>query len=115
MYSRKPLTNASGPERQADIKDIWLQGRRIDAEKIMRNAHAVQGVPSLVPDNWVLIRRDPEGKEEILATNVASYDISLDGTVIYSNGRGIFVLGSGGSLQLALTDQLVYEVVAAIR
>jgi hypothetical protein len=49
----------------------------------------------------------------VLATNVASYDISPDGTIVYSNGRGVFVLKQDGSSSLAITDQLVGEVVAA--
>jgi hypothetical protein len=113
MYSRKPLTSASGPALNADIKDILLQGRRVDAEKAMRSARTVQGVPSLVPDNWELVRRDTNGNEKVLATNVASYDISPDGTVVYSNGRGVFMLERDGKSKLALTDELVADVVAA--
>lgn len=114
MYSRKPLTSASGPAVKADIKDILLQGRRIDAEKALRGAGAVQGVPSLVPASWELVRRSQEGVERVLATNVASYDIGSDGTIVYSNGRGVFVLDQDGSSRLALTDAFIAEVVAAI-
>jgi hypothetical protein len=114
MYTRKPLTSANGPAVQADIKNILLQGRRIDAEKAVRGARPVQGVPSLVPDTWQLISRNPDGAERVLATNVASYDISPDGTIVYSNGRGVFVLDQDGASRLALTGELVAEVVAAI-
>ncbi|WP_156404452.1 hypothetical protein [Curvibacter sp. PAE-UM] len=114
MYSRKPLTSANGPAVQADVKNILLQGRRVDAEKAVRSARPVQGVPSLVPDSWELVRRDQQGAERVLATNVASYDISPDGTIIYSNGRGVFVLSQEGTPQLVLRDELVAEVVAAI-
>jgi hypothetical protein len=113
MYTRKPLTSASGPAVQADLKNILLQGRRIDAEKALRSEHPVQGVPSLVPSSWKLVSRSRKGVECVLATNVASYDVSSDGTIIYSNGRGVFVLERQGSVQLALKDQLVAEVVAA--
>lgn len=34
-----------------------------------------------MPDNWELVRRDTNGNEKVLAANVASYDISPDGTV----------------------------------
>ena len=114
MYTRKPLTSASGPAVNADIKDILLQGRRIDTEKALRSARAVQGVPSLVPDSWELVGRDQEGVERVLATNVASYDISSDGTIVYSNGRGVFILEPNGSPRLALTEELVADVVAAM-
>lgn len=114
MYSRKPLTSASGPAVQADMKHILLQGRRIDTEKALRRPRLVQGVPSLVPDDWMLISRSQAGEERILASNVASYDISPDGTIVYSNGRGVFVLERDGTSRLAQTDELVLEVVAAL-
>jgi len=111
-YSRKPLTSASGPTVQADVKNILLQGRRIDAEKAIRSARAVHGVPSLAPDTWELVSRDRNGNERVLAANVASYDVGPDGTIVYSNGRGVFVLNGDGSAGLALTGELVTEVVA---
>lgn len=114
MYTRKPLTSASGPMVEADLKNILLQGRRIDAEKAVRSARAVNGVPSLVPDNWELVSRNTKGAEQVLATNVASYDISADGTIVYSNGRGVFMLEKDGSSRLALKDALVADVAAAI-
>jgi hypothetical protein len=114
MYTRKPLTSASGPAVQADIKNILLQGRRIDAEKALRSARPVQGVPSLVPDSWELVSRNQEGAERVLATNVASYDIGADGTIVYSNGRGVFVLEQDSSPRLALMQDLVADVFAAI-
>lgn len=113
MYSRKPLTTASGPAMQADMKNILLQGRRVDAEKALRTARAVQGVPSLVPDSWELVSRGQDGQERVLATNVASYDLGADGAIVYSNGRGVFVLGADGSAAVALKDQLVAEVIAS--
>lgn len=114
MYTRKPLTSANGPVVKADIKQILLQGKRIDAEKALRSARPVQGVPSLVPDSWQLISRDQNGVESVLATNVATFDISPDGTIVYSNGKGVFVLDQDGSSRLAHTEELVAEVVAAV-
>ncbi|HEY4039129.1 MAG TPA: hypothetical protein VGM15_09940 [Burkholderiaceae bacterium] len=113
MYTRKPLTSASGPAMQADIKQILLQGRHIDAQKALRSAGTVQGVPSLVPNSWQLVRRNPRGDEAVLATNVASFDIGTDGTVVYSNGQGVFFLDQNGSPSLATSGELVAEVVAA--
>jgi hypothetical protein len=113
MYSRKPLTSASGPAMRADIKNILLQGRRIDAEKALRSERPVQGVPSLVPSSWELVSRTRAGDECVLATNVTSYDLSPDGTIVYSNGRGVFVLERDGSAGLAAKDDLIGEVFAA--
>ncbi|MGR8935620.1 MAG: hypothetical protein ACU837_14695, partial [Gammaproteobacteria bacterium] len=32
IYTRKPLTSAAGPQLQADLKDIIVNGKRIDAD-----------------------------------------------------------------------------------
>jgi hypothetical protein len=45
MYSRKPLSSANGPAKQADIKSILLQGKRVEVEKALRGARPVHGVP----------------------------------------------------------------------
>ncbi len=114
MYTRKPLTSASGPMVEADLKNILLQGRRIDAEKAIRSARPVNGVPSLVPNSWELVSRSTKGAERVLATNVASYDISPDGTVVYSNGRGVFMLETDGTSRLALKDAMIADVAATV-
>jgi len=49
MYARKPLTSASGPTVEADLKDVLVKGRRIDGETALRKRAFVSGVPSLVP------------------------------------------------------------------
>lgn len=110
MYSRKPLTGAAGPKVQADIKDIILKGRRIDAEKALRKESAINGIASLVPRSWELVSRSRQGGETVLATNVASYDLLADGSIIYSNGRAIFLLGQGGQSTLLLKEDLVGDV-----
>jgi len=112
MYSRQPLTSASGPAVKADLKSILLQGRRIDAEKALRSEQPVEGIPSLVPSSWMLIKRDRNGQEQVLATNVASYDVTVDGTIVYTNGRAVFVIERNGSVALAMRDQLVADIVA---
>jgi hypothetical protein len=114
MYSRKPLTGASGPEVKADIKEVMLQGRRIDAQKALRSAGLVRGVPSLVPSSWQLISRDENGHEKILAQNVSSYDLTADGTVVYSNGCGVFILDASGQSKLAHRDNVIGELVSAL-
>lgn len=112
MYSRKPLTGAGGPAMQADVKDIILKGKRIDAEKALRSETMVAGVPSLVPATWQLVRRSRQGDERVLATNVVSYDITPGGQILYSNGRAVFLLGEDGRSTLVLKGDLVADVIA---
>lgn len=110
MYSRKPLTSASGPVVNADLKEIILKGKRIDAEKALRSAGMVHGVPSLVPNTWQLISRDRQGHEQILATNVVAYEITADGNIVYSNGRGVFLLEKGSQASLIMKADLIEEL-----
>jgi hypothetical protein len=112
MYSRKPLTGASGPTVHADIKSIVLKGKRIDAEKALRTESMVAGVPSLVPQSWQLVRRERDGAEQVLATNVSSYDLTPEGRIVYSNGRAVFEVQQGSSPRLLLRSDLVGEVAA---
>ncbi|MGE0383296.1 MAG: hypothetical protein AB7Q97_01105 [Gammaproteobacteria bacterium] len=111
MYSRKPLTSASGAPYEADLKDILLKGRRIDAHRALRRRALVGGVPSLVPASWQLVSRDERGGERVLASHVVGFDIAADGTVLFSNGNGVFAIDAGG-VQVVLRDRLVGEIAA---
>lgn len=113
MYSRKPLTSASGPAVRADMKEIVLQGKRVDAEKMLRQGHHIHGVPSLVPADWQLVSRTPDGAESVVASHVASFDIDARGRIIYSNGRGVFVLRDDGTSALVVKGELVTNVLVA--
>ncbi len=112
MYSRKPLTSASGPKVQADLKELLIKGRRIDAENALKKEHRVNGVRSLVPRSWQLVTRNRNGEERVLATNVASYDIMRDGRIIFTNGYGVFILDSSNTAQVVFRGKLIAELVA---
>ncbi|MEJ2641359.1 MAG: hypothetical protein P8010_17465 [Desulfosarcinaceae bacterium] len=112
VYSQKPLTTASGPKmHQDDLKTVMLKGRIIDAQKAQRSGAKIMGVPSLVPASWELVRCDENNRAEILATHAASFDIGRDGTIIYSNGFGIFRLDGSKRPCLLSKDRLIEEVI----
>jgi hypothetical protein len=113
MYTRKPLITADGPAVQADLKEILIKGKRLDAEAALRSGVRLNGVPSLVPASWQLVCRSPQGQEYVLASHVASFDIASDGTILFSNGYGVFALNGSNSPQVLLRDKLVADVIAA--
>lgn len=115
MYSRKPLSGAGGMPMQADLKNIVLQGRRIDAERALRREASIGGVPSLVPSTWQLVRRTRSGSESVVASNVSSFDITQNGTIVYSNGRGMFALDAQGRSSLVSQGDLVGAVLVQDR
>ena len=110
MYSREPLSSASSPYGKADMKDIMLKGKRIDAEKALQKGHNIQGIPSLVPKTWELVCRNQSGQETVLASAVSAYDLSDNDEIIYSNGYGVFSLENGTS-SLIFKDKLVSDVI----
>lgn len=111
MYTRKPLTSASGPLLEADLKEILVKGKRIDAEAALRKGESVNGVSTLVPKTWQLMARDRNGRERMLATHVVCFDIADDGSVYYSTGYGVFRLDRQGARRLVLKDRLIAELV----
>src|SRR5215510_14446971 len=113
MYTRKPLITASGPTVQADLKEILIKGKRLDAEAALRSGVLLNGVPSLVPASWQLVCRSPRGEEHVLASHVASFNIASDGTILFSNGYGVFALDGANPPQVLLRDTLVADVIAA--
>ena len=113
MYTRKPLTTASGPAAQADLKDILIKGKRLDAEAALRAPTRLNGVPSLVPASWQLVSRSPQGAEYVLASHVASFDIAADGTILFSNGYGVFALDGANPPQVLLRDKVIVDVIVA--
>ncbi len=112
MYSRKPLTSASGPKVQADLKELLIKGKRIDAENALKKEQRINGVHSLVPRSWQLVKRTRNGEEQVLATNVASFDIMRDGKIIFSNGYGVFVLNESDGAQVVLRGKLITDLIA---
>lgn len=112
VYSRKPLTSASGPQQDADLKGLLLKGRYIDAEAAMRRSKRVDGAPVLVPANWELVLRTEQGEERVLARHVASFDLTPDGGVIYSNGFAVYALHPGGQPSLVLRGKLMTDIAA---
>lgn len=111
MYTREPLTSASSPYVEADMKEIMLKGKRINAEEALKKGHNIQGVPSLVPKTWELVRRNKNGTEIILANSVSSYDLDDNGNLIYTNGCGVFSLENNNDSSLIFKDKLVAEVI----
>ena len=110
MYSRKPLTRAGGPDMRVDARELILKGMRIDAERALKRERSVNGVPSLVPSSWQLVRRTKTGQEDVIASHVAAFSISPNDSIVYTNGCGIFELTPNGSATIA-QDRVVQEVI----
>jgi hypothetical protein len=89
FFSKRPLMTAGGPRQNDPQKEyVHLWGRWLDTEAELRKQGGDAG--NLVPADWQLVRRTPAGTETILARHVISYDLAADGTLVYTNGSGLF-------------------------
>jgi hypothetical protein len=112
-YGGKTLTSAGGAmQRSADLRRMMIWGNIVDAEKAAREHGSGDETPSLVPKTWELVRQSPEGKKDVIARGVLSFDLSAEGTVLYSNGSGIFRIGENGQPERLHQDTMIEQVVA---
>jgi hypothetical protein len=114
MDSRKPLITPSGPAAEADLKENLVKGKRLDAEAALRSGGLLNGVPSLAPASWQLVRRSPQAEEHVLASHVASFDIAVDGAVLFSDGYGVFALDGSNPSQVLLKDKLIADLIIGL-
>ncbi|HLK18107.1 MAG TPA: hypothetical protein VKT81_04090 [Bryobacteraceae bacterium] len=114
-YTGKPLATSRGAiQRQPDLKQMLVWGNLIDADRAAReNGLADTEAPDLVPNSWQLVRRTAQGTTDVVATNVLSFDISRDGSVLYSNGSAIHRMKPGESRgERILVGNLIEQVTA---
>ncbi|MBS0659503.1 MAG: hypothetical protein JSR82_14775 [Verrucomicrobia bacterium] len=115
MFTQKPLTMAGGPERrEQDAMPLFLRGRKIEAEKSLRELRGSDPEHAgLVPSDWQLVRRTERGEEKILARQVLAFDLLPDGRLAYTNGRAIFVAAADGAHAKIVARDRVVETVSA--
>ena len=102
-------TTGNARQKHADIRKMMIWGNLLDADKAADRAE--DGTPALVPKSWELIRRKDE-REEVVAKGVLCYDLYSDGSVLYSNGSGIYRVDQNGPAERLAKDALVEQVVA---
>lgn len=106
MFRGKPLTPASGPAKPGpDSKQMFLWGRRIAADKIIKNNAADESIT--VPKDWELCRVDATGNPIVLARGVACFDLTPDGSIVYSDARRIVYQSPAGEESEIARHELV--------
>jgi len=106
-------TTGNARQKHADLRKMMMWGNLLDADKAADRAE--DGTPALVPKTWELIRRTGEAnasKEEVVAKGVLSFDLYCDGSVLYSNGSGIYRAERNGAVERLAKDALIEQVVA---
>jgi hypothetical protein len=100
-YTGNTLTTAGNVrQKHADIRQMMVWGNLLDAQKAAD--HDSSGTPSLVPKTWELI----------IAKGVLSCDVYADGSLLYSNGSGVYRVDPTGANEVLAKDALIEQVVA---
>lgn len=111
IYSRKPLNSAGGPAFQEEkVGTMIIRGRRIDAEKALRRAATRDEAPAVVPKSWELVVRDRQGEEDVVARGVVDFDLTDDGTPVWTNGTAIFQRDADGRPRVVERGKLIDAV-----
>ncbi|HET6420455.1 MAG TPA: hypothetical protein VFG19_09885 [Geobacteraceae bacterium] len=111
-YTGRPLTTAGGPRKEgADIRQMMIWGNLINANEAIRAKYRDTGeVPGLVPATWQLVR-EKAGHREVLAKGVLSYDLCVDGSIVYTNGNAIYRREPEGNCRKLHVDDGIEQVI----
>lgn len=114
-YTGRPLSASRGAaQRLPDFRRMMVWGNLIDVDRAAReNRDGDPDAPALVPSSWQLVRQSPEGKQ-VLAKGVLSFDVTPDGSVLYSNGSAVHRLAPGSGRSERLLVGSMIEQVAAL-
>lgn len=110
MYTGKPLvTNKGAVSRRMDPRQAFVYGNLANAQM----AHgADEDAQPVAPSTWELVRRNAKGQADVLARNALAFDISKDGSVLYSDGSAITRIDSDGRGERLLKAEMIEKVLA---
>ncbi len=91
----------------ARMKSLLLHGRIGD---VVAQGPAGERTPSQVSPAWELVRRSSEGAIEVVARGVFAYDVTDDGTVLWTDGSRIRIQRPGAAAEDLVSDHLVHDV-----
>ena len=102
IYGGEPLRTGGGNPARSKNKgerDLFVEGNLIKAKKISEAQE--NGDEAVIPSEWVLIRRTPDGSETVIAKSVMDYRLLPDGTIVYSDGTSVRIRHTDGSTEKA--------------
>lgn len=113
MFSGKPLISAGGPTpgKTPPKPYLMLWGQAVDTQRILNQDRNGTAKKPLVPKEWQLIRRRPDGTESKLADNVLSWSISSSGIIAWTDGRSLYRLTPDTRSETVADADLIERIV----
>ena len=94
--------NGDIKSKQRSERDIYFEGRLIEAEKNEKeNAAAGDKNPGIISRSRVLVKVDADGKETVIKKGVLDYALLDDGSIICSNGSQLIHISEGNENVIA--------------
>lgn len=111
-YTGKPMTIAGMPSNVGAKRLVEVWGSLIDPDKAFQEHRRFGDVdaPSLVPRSWKLMRKAGTEPATAIAEGVLAFDVQPDGTVVYTNGSGVYLLAPGGVPKRLFVGDLLEQV-----
>lgn len=97
-YGGEPLrTGGRNPakSRAADERELFVEGNMIKAKKISEE----NPDESIIPSEWVLLKRGRNGEEAVAARSVMDYVLLDSGDIVYSDGSSVKILHTDGKTE----------------
>ena len=113
-YTGKPLTTADGKKLEgADARQMMIWGNLIDVAKADQEARRRgEDAPSLVGNDWKLIKMSPDGRKHVVAENVLSFDLDSDDRIVYTDGSTMYAVDDDGRAKTIGSGRFIEQVIA---
>ncbi|GAB5442637.1 MAG: hypothetical protein Fues2KO_29860 [Fuerstiella sp.] len=103
----KPLMPAGGPQRSPANPWMTLYGQAVDTRQALQKKNRQGSLPPLVPKQWELLRRVGDDSWQTVARHVLTYDVTAEGTCVWTDGNRIYQLQNDGESKVLLEASLV--------
>lgn len=107
LFTGKPLITADTYEKVDSRKKLQVWGEALSPENTGKKNKEDADAPALVPQSWELVRQGMQGVPEVLAKSVLFYDLADDGSVVYTNGSGVYHVSTDGKTQRITKGKMI--------
>ena len=109
-FTGKPLMKVGEAKPTESEQQIRVWGELIDLHQLSRQKNRKESkVSGLVPNSWELVCQTDSGTVEVIARGVLYYDLTADGSILYTNGNIVYGLANFQSKPEKLFDRKLIE------